>query len=93
MFPGARVEKEKEKKHARNTRRNSVQTNLGQHDLSPKKRINKSFGWHPEGTRGVPMEGAPPGANQIDLFMHFLGDKSCWPRLVWTEFLLVEGRK
>ena len=26
-----------------------------------------------EGTRGVPMEGAPPVANQIDLFMHFLG--------------------
>jgi hypothetical protein len=28
---------------------------------------------HPEGTRGVAMEGAPPVANQIDLFMHFLG--------------------
>jgi hypothetical protein len=24
-------------------------------------------------TRGVPMEGAPPVANQIDLFMHFPG--------------------
>ena len=35
------------------------------------------------------MEGAPPGANQFNLFMHFLGDKSCWPRLKWTSFLLV----
>src|SRR6202048_4653879 len=41
---------------------------------APKKCINKSICWHPEGTRGVPMEGAPPVANQIDLFMHFLGD-------------------
>ena len=40
---------------------------------APKKCINKSICWHPEGTRGVPMEGAPPVANQIDLFMHFLG--------------------
>ena len=42
--------------------------------LSLKKCINKSICWHPEGTRGLPMEGAPPVANQIDLFMHFLGD-------------------
>src|ERR1700738_1243046 len=42
--------------------------------LSPKKCINKSMCWHPEATRGVPMEGGPPVANQIDLFMHFLGD-------------------
>ena len=41
---------------------------------APKKCINKSICWHPEGTRGVPMEGAHPVANQIDLFMHFLGD-------------------
>src|ERR1700736_1368541 len=40
---------------------------------APKKCINKSICWHLEGTRGVPMEGAPPVANQIDLFMHFLG--------------------
>src|ERR1700738_494005 len=42
--------------------------------LSPKKCINKSICWHPEATRGVPMEGAPPVGNQIDFVMPFLGD-------------------
>ena len=30
-----------------------------------------------------------PGANQIDMFMHFLGYGSRWPRLKWKSFLLV----
>jgi hypothetical protein len=42
-------------------------------DRTQENAYTNQFGWHPEGTRGVPMEGAPPIANQIDLFMHFLG--------------------
>jgi hypothetical protein len=42
-------------------------------DRTQENAYTNQFGWHPEATRGVPMEGAPPVANQIDLFMHFLG--------------------
>jgi hypothetical protein len=59
---------------SQHTRKNRVQINQAPlRWLYPRKCINKSICWHPEGTRGVPMEGAPPVANQIDLFMYFLG--------------------
>ena len=43
------------------TRRKLVHFNLGHRDSYPRKCINNQFGWHPEGTHGVPMEGALPG--------------------------------
>jgi hypothetical protein len=52
--------------------------------LTPKKCINKSI-WLATG-------GHLPGANKIDLFMHFPTHESRWPRLKWTSFLLVNGR-
>ena len=48
-----------------NTRRNSVQTNLGQHDLSPKKCINKSIWLAPGGHLPWVHHGYLPGANQM----------------------------
>jgi hypothetical protein len=59
--------------YCHDTRRKLVHFNLGHRNSHPRKCINKSIWLDPEGTRGVPMEGAPPVANQIDLFMHFLG--------------------
>jgi hypothetical protein len=57
--------------------------------LAPKKCINKSI-WLATG--GAPSMGTPrvlPGANQIDLFMHFLGYDHRRGGLIWTRFLLV----
>ena len=57
--------------------------------LAPKKCINKSIWLATGGHLPWVHHGYLPGANQIDLFMHFPTHKSRWPRLKWTSFLLV----
>ena len=54
--------------------------------LVPKKCINKSIWLATGGHLPWVHHGYLPGANQIDLFMHFLGYESRWPRLKWTSF-------
>jgi hypothetical protein len=57
--------------------------------LTPRICINKSIWLATGGHLPWVHHGYLPGANQIDLFMHFLGYESQWPRLKWTSFLLV----
>ena len=57
--------------------------------LAPKKCINKSIWLATGGHLPWVHHGYLPGANQIDLFMHFPTHESRWPRLKWTSFLLV----
>ena len=70
----------------------SISTSLATRpsQLAPKKCINKSI-WLATGGGHLPWvhHGYLPGANQIDLFMHFPTHESRWPRLKWTSFLLV----
>ena len=56
------------------TRRKLVHFNLGHRDSHPRKCINKSI-WLATGGGHLPWvhHGYLPGANQIDLLMHFLG--------------------
>ena len=67
------IERPHEALHDRFTRRKLVHFNLGHHDSWVGKCINKSIwlalGRYPWCTHGR----CPPVANQIDLFMHFLG--------------------
>ena len=57
--------------------------------LAPEKCINKSIWLATGGHLPWVHHGYLPGANQIDLFMHFLGYDHRRGVLIWTRFLLV----